>query len=103
MGLEGVEDLTGGATGLADAKVVRDLGVEDLDGLVDEGNVVRPVGVEDLRGAAVGPLDGEGLLLLVLEEFGRDGNVDCLDAILLSEAVSNCLFASCTTIFQIMT
>lgn len=103
VGLEGVEDLTGGATGLADGKVVRELGVEDLDGLVDEGNVVRPVGVEDLRGAAVGPLDGEGLLLLVLEEFGRDGNVDCLDAILLSEAVSNCLFASCTTIFQIMT
>lgn len=95
VGLEGVEDRTGGATGLADGKVVREFGVEDLDGLVDEGNVGRPVGVADLRGAAVCSLDGEDLLLLMLEEeFGRDGNVGCLDAFWFSEAGSNLMFAS---------
>lgn len=83
--------------------MVREFGVEDLDGLVDEGNVGRPVGVADLRGAAVCSLDGEDLLLLILEEeFGRDGNVGCLDAFWLSEAGSNLMFASCSAILQII-
>lgn len=92
----GVEDLTGGATGFVESKVARELGVEDLEDLVVEGNVDRPVGVADLRGAVFVPPDGEGFLLPILEEFNMDGNVGCLDAILLFEAGSNWIFASCS-------
>lgn len=98
---KGVEDLTGGAASFEDDEVAREFGVEDREGLVDEGNVDRPVGVVDrpvgvvdLRVAAPDPLGVEGLLLPVLEEFSPDGNVGCLDVILFLEADSIWLFAS---------
>lgn len=94
--LVGVEDLTGGTTGFVESKVACELGVEDLEGLVVEGNVDRPVGVADLRGAFVVPPDSEGFLLPILEEFNVDGKVGCLDAVLLFEAGSNWTFASCS-------
>lgn len=96
MDLEGVEDLTVGAMALTDDKVAREFGVEDLEGLVDEGNEDRPVGVADLRGAAAGPPDDEGLLLPILEEFRPDVNVGCLDATLPLEVGSGLMFASCS-------
>lgn len=86
--LVGVEDLTGGATFLVEGKEARELGVDDLEGLVVIGNVDRPVGVADLRVTVLGPSDDEGLLLPVVEEFNSEGKVEFLDAIFLLEAGS---------------
>lgn len=60
----GVDDLTGGATGLAEDTVARDVGVEDLEYLVVEGNAGLPDGVTDLEVTEV-----VLLLLAVLEKL----------------------------------
>lgn len=80
----GVDDLTGGAvalvpvgvddlTGLAEVTVARDVGVDGLECLVDEGNVGLPDGVTDLEVAEVLPPDDEVLLLLAVWEELRPG------------------------------
>lgn len=68
MDLVGVDDLTGGAVGFVEVKVAREVGVEGLEDLVDEGNVDLPDGVEDLEVTGVRPPDDEGLLLPLVEE-----------------------------------
>lgn len=71
--LVGVAVLAGGAAGLAEFNVARDVGVEDLDGLFVEGNFGLPDGVTDLEVAEVGPPDDKGLLLLVVVEEPSPG------------------------------
>lgn len=96
--LVGVEDLTGGATCLMEGKDGRELGVEDLEDLVIEGNVGRAVGVADLRVTGFWPSDDEGLLFpIAVEDFSSEFKVGFLEAVVLLEAGSTWIFAGCST------
>jgi len=98
--LVGVEDLTGGIDDFADAKVALEVGVEGLEDLAVEGNVGLPEGVEDLEVAEVGAPDDEGLLPDVKEPIpGIDAW--CLETILLLEAGSAWILATCHTGYNI--
>lgn len=76
---------------LADVKVARDVGVEDLEGLDVIVVVGRPVGV---AGLDPGPPDEEGLRSPVLEAFKPGEEVDCLDTKLFLPEASGWGFAS---------
>lgn len=86
--LVGVEDLAVEAAGFVEGKVARDVGVEDLVGLVAVGRVGRPVGVAGLL-ADFGPPEDDGLLLRFVEEFSPADKVCCFGARVLFEAGSS--------------
>lgn len=82
----GVVDRFEGGSGFVAGMVGRGVGVEDLDGFV--------VGVEDLETVEGGFLDGEGLLMVALEDFMKDdGSLDAT-FILVVEVVSKVGFSS---------
>lgn len=111
---KGVVDL-GGAVGLLEVNVALEVGVEDLEGLgtevdvvledvvdvdlgavlsvglADEDNVGRPVGV---AGLDPGPPDDEGLRIPALEPFNPEDRAGCLDDKFVLEAGSGWGFAS---------
>lgn len=97
--LLGVEDLTTGGVedleGLVlEGNVGCETGVEDLEGFVLEDNVGRPVGVAGLEVADVSPTDDDGLLLPLLEEFCLEGKVGSLRTIILLEVGSSWTLSS---------
>lgn len=91
--LVGVEDLVVEVAGFAEGKFARDVGVEDLEGLVPADRVGWPVGVAGLL-TDFGPPEEDGLLLRVLEEFSPADEVCCFAARVLFKAGSSGRFAS---------
>lgn len=91
--LERVVFLSFGATCLVEPKVTREVGAEDLEDFVAEGNVGCPIGVVGL--GAVKPPDNEGFLLSLPKEFCPDGKFGCSGGIMLLETGSPGILVSC--------
>lgn len=68
VALVGVEDLTIGTTGFAEAATPLEVGVDDLEGFDAESKPDFLVGVADLEAVGFCPSDNEDLLFLEAEE-----------------------------------
>ncbi|GJV80828.1 hypothetical protein Tco_1516698 [Tanacetum coccineum] len=98
----GVMDLFEGATGLVAAKVARDVGVDDLDGFVVEDKVGRAVGVADLGTVDEAFLDGDGRLMVLLEDFTPLEDVESLSVVLAVKVVSAGGFSNYNAVNEIL-
>ena len=94
--LVGVDDLTAGATDLAEDNAGRDVGVDGLECLAVADKEGRPVGVAGLDADLCPPVDAD-LLLPALVEFSPDSKVVPLHPTLVLEAGSSRIFISCNT------
>lgn len=90
----GVMDLFEGGTGLMAATVTRDVGVDDLNGFVVEGTIGRVVGVEDLDPVDGAFLDGDGRLMVALDDFTPLDDAGSLGTILVVEIPSTGRFSA---------